>query len=403
MQPSNAHQFKARYIVPASVALLLTFGRYGITPILNVHTYLDTLMNLVVMVFAPLCACYGLLQRWSTYRFSRLLPIILLSFYVWVAIVFLSPPKYWPDRTHVISVCLSILLASQISRNELRRVRHFMLMLAGLFSSLVLVYGHEAMTFIFSGKLKVRMGLKDDPYNVVLFPRILYVVILICIISILIEKSIWIKIYAASCMVFPFIFAIAAASRGPLVAFVVAIFVMVIGFNKIKEFIIASVGMGLLSFIVYNIILNYFPLILQRFKQGEGGRLKVWDVMFRSDYISLFGHGRTATYPHNVFIEFFYTYGVTGLALFLLVLATSWLTVWRCYKKTGDKEVLWVICIFILQLTAQQSSLDIFLGATFWAAMVLPLGFRRETIPTATENEQHNVEIGRRMLVPANT
>jgi len=405
MESANVFQFKPRYIVPTSVALLLTFGRYGIIPILNVHTFLDTLMNLVVMVFAPFCAFYGLMQRTSTYRFSRLLPIIFLVFYVFAAILLLSPPQYWPGRTHVISVCLSILLASQISRNELRRVRHVILMLAGLFSFLVLIYGHSAMSYIFNGKLKVRVGLKDDPSNVVLFPRILYVVIIICIITILIEKSTWIRIYAGLCMVFPFIFALSAASRGPLVAFVAAIIALVLGYNRIKEFILASIGMGLFSVVVYNIILRFFPLILDRFKQGEGGRLKVWDVMFRSDYITLFGHGLTSTYPHNVFLEFFYTYGMVGITLFLLVLATSWLTVWRCYKRTRDREVLWVICVFILQLTAQQSSLDIFLGATFWAAMALPLGFGREPVPEESENEQVGQHGGVRCQIPvtANT
>ena len=92
------------------------------------------------------------------------------------------------------------------------------------------------------------------------------------------------------------------------------------------------------------------------------------------DNISWFGHGATAAYPHNIFLEFFLNYGIIGLALFLLVLATSVITAYKYYRRTRDQESLSVISLLVLQMTAQQFSLDIFYGS-LWAALILPLGF----------------------------
>ena len=88
----------------------------------------------------------------------------------------------------------------------------------------------------------------------------------------------------------------------------------------------------------------------------------------------MFGSGPRDTYPHNIFLEFLYYYGFIGFVLFLTFLLTSLITAYKYQCKTNDDEARWCLSLLVLQLTAQQLSLDIFYGS-LWAALVLPLGY----------------------------
>ena len=64
---------------------------------------------------------------------------------------------------------------------------------------------------------------------------------------------------------------------------------------------------------------------------------------------------------------------MVGLALFLVFLGVSLRLIWKAYRRTNDLEVLWAIGIVLIQLVAQQFSLDIYIGS-LWAALLLPIG-----------------------------
>jgi O-antigen ligase len=139
---------------------------------------------------------------------------------------------------------------------------------------------------------------------------------------------------------------------------------------------------GVLAIIGHLSISRLLPIMESRFTlEEEGiGRIGIWTKYLYTENITWFGNGISANYPHNIFIEFLYVYGIIGLFLFLLVITTSVITAYRFYRNTGDSESLWVISLLVLQITAQQLSLDIFYGS-LWASIVLPLGYGWNLFP----------------------
>ena len=89
--------------------------------------------------------------------------------------------------------------------------------------------------------------------------------------------------------------------------------------------------------------------------------------------ISFFGRGLGESYAHNVFLEFLQDYGIVGLTLFSAVLSLCFVWVWRAFSSTRNTEVLWLLGLMVLQLTAQQFSLNIFTDM-FWTVLALSIG-----------------------------
>jgi len=367
-------QSKARVVVPAATAILLTFGRSGMLQFEGIYTLLDQFMNIFVVVVAPFFALRGIFPRPINQNFLLLLLIVLLVIWVSVCVFFGSPSGYWPPHNAVITICLSILLSSQISHIEIRRVRRFVLLITGIFCLCTLLYGQASLSLILRGSFNQRLGIELGPGNVVAFPRIMYVLVITCVVSLLIEKGFWVRIGTAILMIIPILIALASGGRGALIAFVVAGLTLLFGLRKRIEVLVAGIGVGLLSIIGYGMVVDLLPLMEQRLLNMEDPiRVSGWEKSLSMD-ISWWGHGVDGEYPHNIFLEFLQYYGVVGLLLFLLILAAILVMVWRYYSRTRDIEVLWVICILVLQLSAQQFSLDIF-TAPLWAALVLPSGF----------------------------
>jgi O-antigen ligase len=371
------YQTDARIFVPAAAAILLTFGRSGMMPFEDIYTVFDQAMNIFVVITAFVVGAV-ILPRILYENFRHILPILMLSVWVSVRVIFGSPSQYWPSQTALITIGSSILICSQISRVELRYVRYFVLLLAGVFSLYVLIYAQDTLSIIIMGTLTTQLGLDLSPANVIIFPRIMYMIVITCIATLIIEKSKWLSIAAALLMVIPIIIALATGNRGSLVALVVAAFTFILSLRKKREVIFAALAIVLLLIIGYTIIIQFFPIMEERLISGgsdtsSSERYDLWREALEIDNISLFGRGAGTEYPHNIFIEFYLNYGIVGLALFLVVLFTSANAAWKCYSNTHDREVLWVICLITLQMVAQQFSLDIFYGS-LWAALVLPLG-----------------------------
>ena len=118
---------------------------------------------------------------------------------------------------------------------------------------------------------------------------------------------------------------------------------------------------------------------------SDSGRSTIWTNVINGRF-TLFGIGIYDDYPHNIFLEFLLDYGVIGLILFLIFFIPLIMSFFRCYYKTHYNEVLWALCLFVLQMTAQQFSLDIF-NTGLWAAILLPLGFSWDNSPV------HDVEL----------
>jgi O-antigen ligase len=384
---------KIRFIIPAAAAILLTFGRDDWLAFLPLHTWLDLTMNLFVVVIASMFALKDI-----TYLLSHnfLLRLLFLMLALWVAIIVIvgSPYNNWPSGTSFLTLILIILIVSQISRFELRRLRHFVLVLVGVFTIYTLIFAKNIIQMLLSGNKTFRLGEKISPSFLVAYPRIMYVIIIICLFSLIVEKGFWIRIYSAIMVILPILIAFATGGRGPLVGFILAAFVIVLGLAK-KHKMYYTIVLGVLITIGYLIISNYFPVMENRIMNGDdSGRNVIWKEVLNSS-TTWFGRGIFEEYPHNIFLEFLLFYGIFGLILFLIFFVTLTVSLIRCYLITRHIEVLWVISLLVLQMTAQQFSLDIF-NSGLWAAIMLPLGFSWDYSAVSDTGFETFPEIGKK-------
>ena len=369
----DCEQHKARYVVPLAAAILVTFGRGGLMPIVSEKfTLFDLAMNYFLLLVAPVFALKFFLTNSPNRYLLFVSPIVIFWCWIFICISY-SESFFWPTRTAVVGIGLSVVIVSQIKNSEIKRVRHCVLVLAALFNLDTLLHFKDVLGPIISGSLHARLGLNVDPGLAVAFPRIMYMLVLTCIFTLIIEKQKWFRIVVAGLMVCPLIIAFASAGRGALAGFVAAVLFLALNQRKKSRFFGVGIIAGMVLFAVYWAIIHFFPLMMGRIEQAESGagRYDLW--LYALDHISLFGSGIGSEYAHNIFLELFQDYGVVGFFLFLPVLTVSLGLAWKTYSNTLDLEILWVMAIIVLQMVAQQFSLNIFTGAV-WAALVLPLG-----------------------------
>lgn len=365
---------RPRFVVPAATAVMITFGRNGLLPFEGYYGPLDQILNLFVVVVAPFFAFKGLYPRALNRNLSLLWPFLFLASWVCACVLFGSTPENWPSTTALITIVLSVVFASQITGAELTRVRRSVLFLTALFNIYALMYAQSSIQLILSGMLETRLGMDISPSNVIIFPRIMYMLIVTCLFSIVIERKLWAKFGAAAILILPMLIALSTGGRGPLLGFAVSSLLLVFGVSGTRRSLTAFLGAVSLTALAYISITQLFPTMLHRISdRREDERLDIWSNLLHLDNVSLFGSGVGPTYPHNVFLEFFFVFGIVGFLLFLWFLVVVCKTMYRSYRDSNDIEVLWVIALVVLQLAAQQLSLDIFYG-TFWGVLVLPLG-----------------------------
>lgn len=384
--PPTGH---ARIVVPFAVAMMLTFGRTGFLPVIGVYTPIDFALNVFVVCVAPLFAVIALPEIVSGGWIKRLLPIMVLAAWVLIRVI-TSPSDFWPHYSTVITVLLSLFLASQITQPDLRRLRHCMLVVAALFCLFVLTIGRSLLSDITSGWTKhERVGLEISAGNVIAYPRVLYMLVFTCFATVLIESRKWLKVLAVGMMIPPMIIGLSTGGRGALLALVVAVVAFVLGLRQKLIFLAALPVVTVLGIVGVKMARAFAPLLVERISSGsDSGRMAVYrDAL--SD-ISVIGRGPSYYYAHNMFLEFLQDYGIVGLMLFLVVIVTSVTCLWQLYSRTRDLEVLWVGGLFVLQMVAQQLSLNIFFGF-LWAAVVLPLGLavRNESLPEPSGELMH--------------
>jgi hypothetical protein len=377
------NQPKARFVVPAATAILLTFGRDTMLPFEKLNTLLDQSMNIFVVVIAPLFALKGIYPRLSEHKALFFLPFLMLALWISVWVFVGSPREYWPAHTTLITIVLSVLCASQISSFELRRLRHLVLLISGVFSVYALVLAQSSLSLIFSGTLTTRLGFEVSNANLIILPRVMYMLVITCVFSLVIEKNICMRIYSTIIMILPMLVALATGGRGSLVGFFVAATVLVFGLRKKRKTFYGLLTVSAVIVTGYFAIDYLLPIMQNRIMQDQdSGRFDMWMNLLHSNF-TWFGRGVTESYPHNIFLEFLLDYGFVGLTLFLIFFVTILVQVYRFYVRTGHEESLWVISLLVLQMTAQQFSLDIFYGG-LWAALVLPIGFTWNSWPAQT-------------------
>lgn len=360
------------YIICFSAALMLTFGRTGLVPFVDL-TLPDMAMNVVVVVLAPLCIF--LIADWAETDKILLtfVPVILLVTDVACGILLNSPTASWPDHSTLLSIGLAIFLSSSIRNGQLRRLRWMVLLVAALFNLFLFVYARDAIAGILSGGLHIRFGADVSPGLLVSYPRKLYVLVFTCVATALIEENLFLRLGVMAMTPLPLLVGLATGGRGAMVALAAATFAF-LAVQRKKSMVLAGVVIaGGVVLLGGYFIDHYLSVTAQRMENfdSDSGRSDIHAEAL--EQITVFGRGIGQTYAHNVFLEFFRDYGLVGLALFLGFLLMIFVWLLRVFKSTRSDEIRWMFGLIVLQLTAQQFSLNIFTDM-FWAALALPIG-----------------------------
>ena len=365
----------ARLGVVVGTAYLLTFCRGWMLAVISQPTPLDKAFNYFVVLISPVCAVYSLSVNCDVKFFKRIWPIGLLTFWVsWCLLVF-TPKEYWPDQTQIISVLLALVIGSQISRAELRLLRWCILFLAVLFSVVVLVWARGLLGEALSGSVKQRLGADISAANVIFMPRVYYTLVFTCFATVALERRLWLQAVGIAAMAVPAALGLGSGGRGPLVALVVAVLVFTVGLIRHIGRLRLIVITAAFAVLGYKSVTTLFPIIARRAVEDDTLRISFYGGTWESirEGLSVLGRGKGDEYAHNIFLEFIQDYGLIGFVLFALFLYFGLKEMWSVYRNTRDADVLWAIGILLIQLTAQQFSLDIYVGA-LWAALVLPIG-----------------------------
>lgn len=369
------HQLSiSELVVLVATAQLLLFGRGGMLAVFGDYTLLDRIINIFILGIAPIFVWTELLKRSPFLYLRAMWPMLLLMSWVILTLIFNPGTSYFPDQTGLITVTLSIFVASQVNRASLQVLRYMILFITAVFGFIVLFNYTAFVQSILLSSLQTRLGIDISPGNVIAYPRIMYTMVYTCLATFMIEERRWVRFAALAFSIIPGFVALATANRGTLVAFLIAVFAFSI--PQLRPWkpsrLLMTGAILLLGLVGFLILLDSFPILQMRFlESGDSGRFEIWTSALEET--SVIGIGVQSEYAHNIFLEFLQDYGIIGLVLFLVVLIGTLRRAGKLFLGTGDLGVLWVIGLFALQMSAQQFSLSIYTG-TLWATFGLAIG-----------------------------
>ena len=265
-------------------------------------------------------------------------------------------------------------------QGDLPYLRRSLFVLCLMFTLLGLIYERSTIMDAIHGNFygKARLGAYVGAQVFVAFPRITNTLVIACVACAFIEKNIFMRGISLALVVVPLMLGFATAGRGGFLGLAVAALVFALGLPIVlglrRKFLLV-LGVGFLTtllYIAYQVFITLFPVLVKRIESGsDSGRFALWSDALEN--ITLIGRGIGDDYAHNLFLEMLQDYGVIGLTLLLVFLATIFWQLWKAWRRHADLELLWVTAVIAMQLACQQFSLSIFWGF-LWTALVLPLG-----------------------------
>ena len=369
-----------RYIVPFSVAVMLTFNRNGFLQHIELYTSIDLIIN----YFVSGVALFILLRQFydgKSFAISRKdMPFIVLL--GWILFIILissnSHSSFDISQSAVISCAISIILGFGIKCSDYSRLRRSLIILSTIFALFVLIYAPSDILELSpksSAAFDSRIGAKSSASLLIIFPRALYTLVLAGISSFIIEKNILVKVFCLLINIPALVIAFGTAGRGGLLGLFSGVIIFIYGIitlNKSHDKLIYLFYVPPIIFFFYFIYLNiqdYFPILFTRISDGsDSGRYEMWGDLLNTN-LSVFGYG-PLFYPHNVFFEFALNYGIIGFILFIIFIINSLFNTLKLLRLKKDVDLIFVVAIITFQFVGQQFSLNIFYSS-FALAMVL--------------------------------
>ena len=203
------------------------------------------------------------------------------------------------------------------------------------------------------------------------------------------------KIIYSICMILIGLGVILTGSRGAILTLAISILAYLLIRRKnidensgvIKLFILGMLfilgGYYLFTEYIDQAILNRFQ-ITSIFADGGSGRAELWRYYYAEAQDSLihflFGHGfGTALNAHNVFIEYFYSTGIVGVLIILILLG---IVVYRAFllKDNLAMGFIWIVII-------TSCTIGYFLNKGFWNGLLLAISSMNIKIIKTEEKE----------------
>lgn len=196
---------------------------------------------------------------------------------------------------------------------------------------------------------------------------------------------------------------IVSASKSPLLALILVLFIFfVLRFQFYKSIILISL-LGIFSSLYFVELITFFSQyfnsnILERILYSieigdDTARKKLISVAF-NDFLDnpFFGNamliqknGMAGTYPHNLIIESFMATGIIGGSIFIL-----WLI--KCLKASVKvikvhSEISWIALLFLQYLIFGMFSKNLYANDLFWMSSLLLIGIHQVNIKNSNKSK----------------
>ncbi|MCY1634887.1 O-antigen ligase family protein [Marinifilum sp. D737] len=173
-------------------------------------------------------------------------------------------------------------------------------------------------------------------------------------------------------IIIAFLLILFSRKRGAIIAVSLPFILLMYSFFKMKSRNILVKGLKILIIMavlvgLYNVLLNYYDIILGRFESGDGtsGRALLYMTVFKGWYNSesileiLFGHGFYSTtiitkekfgialYAHSDWLELIYDFGLIGLTIYALILLSLLHYLVQIFRKFRHYLLAYTSCMIV--------------------------------------------------------
>ncbi len=300
----------------------------------------------------------------------------------------------------IILPCFAILLNSKEICFE-RLMNLFLIFLSisnviTLFSFLFL--GGLSIDSFSSGRAELINDTGNDPGSILNSISLAYyggfscIVVLVYFFIFKNKISFFLKYYLIVLFIISFLNLLLAASRGPLLSFLlISFFIIFVNFlfahKNLIYFLKLSSFVTFFSLIFFNFLINLvdegklfaFQRLLDFFESKQGGNGEYRDLAFASawqDFLSspIFGKHFVGTYdnyyPHNFIIEVFMSTGIIGALPFFFIFGIIFSKLYFALKKSNRMVTVLFILLFYKLLTSLTSG-SLFEDNSFWIFICL--------------------------------
>jgi O-antigen ligase len=312
--------------------------------------------------------------------------------------------NYWWNPICAYNGLLPLLIIAipLCNRIGLERIRNGMILMGFIFLLTLICSGQFGSILHGEGLIDV-MGLQQENISgrveymadTITSASTMCLCVLACIAFIIDgQQRQWPRILVMAVGIGLFVCALLTGSKGPLVALFAAVLAILYIEERRKLIVVIPILAG--CFYLGAHLLQYYEQASQHLFEDES-RLDFYLFIIKSTP-TLFGYGigsfsqhfggiDMVPYPHNSLLEMYYEMGIFGALLYLFVVGSIGLGLWRTARAIRDPISLFALAFFLYGLTFSMFSGSIYgdkelwLGLIFGCAILLPTALKKSGLP----------------------